>query len=472
MLKLDGKSCSGKQTLFSLFEYDVIDSGGNPPPSPVFFLQSMVDILPFPSYFSELYKCLCFLKDKDADIDHIFVTTPRIQERNKIIKILAREKVKVLENFLFRFRGQFGNEGIDLLLPYIEELFDNSDTSVQAAWSLFTLIGSELGPKESANKFIVHLVGILGGENMTPKHLKIYHHTFLIQLIIRLGLKTFLTHFSTLLVEATAGYRDFAINSFPEETHESFETETDISERSHDADKSLQSLQEELKAEKQWMETYGQEVSDAVECSGNGNSNLDEGPGDNISLEDGDDIPPKVADDRDSIGQFSSKSNQSDESLSDIETDEDLSAFDATSQSSASSLSQYIENTPLELAMVTNFNAESDNIETKDKLESVSSYSEISNISDSNVMSSLGLIRSETDEFNQMSSDTGAVSTMNIRDVAAESIKWLAIKLGPVLAAKYMSRNLLRMLTLCYLGEEQLTMAPGTEIKICFKGIS
>ncbi|KAL5008764.1 hypothetical protein ScPMuIL_014345 [Solemya velum] len=456
LLKLDAKSNTGKQTLFSLFEYDIVDSGGHPPPSPVFFLQPMVDILPFPSYFSELYKCLCFLKQKDADIDQIFVTTARIQERNKIIKILAREKVKFLEEFLARFRGQFGTEGIELLLPYIEELFDNPDTSVQAAWYLFTLISSELGPRESAKRFIPHLVSILGGENMTPKHLKLYHHTFIIQLMIRLGLNTFLANFSTLLVEATAGYRDFPINKFSDDTQENYETETEteISERSHDTEKSLQSLQEELKTERNWMETIGQDVSDNMES--NGNSNMDDDPGDNFSLEDEDVVQRKGTEDTGSIGHFSSKSNQSDESLSDLDTDEDSSAFEVASQSSASSLSQYIENTPLELAMSTDFNAENDSSDTKDRLESTSSYSEISSVGDGNASFSLGLIRSETDEFNQTMSDTGAVSTMNIRDVAAESIKWLAHKLGPVLAAKYMSRNLLRMLALCYLGEEQL----------------
>ena len=226
-----------------LFEYPMVNSLGLPPPSPALLLQPYTNILPFPEYFGELYSVLSQIKEVEQEI----ITekedlTKSKQEKGKIEKVLARKKVELLEKFLKRNYGKISQEGYELILPYIEELFQDQYTTVQAAWSLLNIVGKDLGPQQTAKALLPYLTKLLSGEGTTPKHMKLYHRSFLVQALLRLGLEKFLVHFATLLVEAVAGYKDFvSIEGAP--TQEVDEEEEEASVLIGEAEKSYDSVE-------------------------------------------------------------------------------------------------------------------------------------------------------------------------------------------------------------------------------------
>ncbi|KAK3578526.1 hypothetical protein CHS0354_007782 [Potamilus streckersoni] len=481
--QLSAKTSAGRSD-GPLFDYPLINSMGLPPPTPTLLLQPYVDVLPFPSYFANLYNCLQQFKDKDNEIEKVKMDMTKSKgERRKLIKVTARQKVALLEKYLVKYRGDLSEEGYEILLPYIEDLFQDPNTTVQAAWSLINLIGQDLGPKETSKRFLSYLSLIFIGEESTPNHMKLYHRTFLVQLLLRLGLDTFLTNFSTLLVEATAGYKDFVScnntgNLEEEEEDETAEGKEEEDVFVEDCHKEVSSIENPLEGqttiEDELLEDSRPDIEDADEPQVE-----DDIPDEEFGAMwiDGDVMMENVKDNssRDSKDELSFDSHSSDQaSMKSGETDgrKDLCQDDSMDRVSIHSISAFLHQShqPLTAKEETknSFNEFSPDIDEDadvtvsdsdiavDDVDSADDVDEISDVTSENhtrgQISSYSMIRSETDEFNQIHH----TQTCNIRDIAAESIKWLSHRLGPLLTAKFLSKNLVRMLALCYLGEEQM----------------
>lgn len=162
------------------------------------------------------------MKEIDRKLEKIEMDVlSSFHEKEKIMKVTAREKVTIMQKYLEKNSSlKLSEEGIEILLPHLEDLFSNENTSVQAAWSLFNLIGQQVDSDQMKTHFIPYLVKLYHVDNPTPKFMKIYHKSFIVQLVLRLGLEEFLSNFSTTLVEAVAGYKDYVFEDLYTETSE------------------------------------------------------------------------------------------------------------------------------------------------------------------------------------------------------------------------------------------------------------
>lgn len=112
---------------------------------------------------------------------------------------------------LIKLLPVLNSEAIELIIPYIQEMFQNQHASLLATWHLFRIIAQALGPQQTCKHFLKHLTKVFNTDKPSPKHLKLFHRSFLLQLIIGLGLHNFLMHFTTILIEAIGGCKDYSV---------------------------------------------------------------------------------------------------------------------------------------------------------------------------------------------------------------------------------------------------------------------
>lgn len=189
-----------KGNLGEVFRYPSVGLEGLPPPNIDILLHPSFCLLNFPVYFENLHTYLTKIKSLS------FYASPN---SNGVNGQVENQKVFLLTNLLTRISHRMGSDGLSLVIPHILELLRNHVSSVQCAWSLFYPVAQALGPSASAQHLLPPLASLFDTEETTVKYLKIYHRSFINQLIVRLGLEVFLNTFSTLLIEAVSGYKNF-----------------------------------------------------------------------------------------------------------------------------------------------------------------------------------------------------------------------------------------------------------------------
>ena len=154
--------------------------------------------LAFPSSFKTLASLLRSLHDIQA------------LDRSEIRPILAETKVKMVACHLIPILEDMDGNELKLMLPTVKQLLNDSETAILAAWHLFEPFAKRLGMEASTVHFLAPMVDIYENHSQTSKHLKLYHRSFVLHLIVRFGTEVFLNYFTAYLIEAVGGYKDFS----------------------------------------------------------------------------------------------------------------------------------------------------------------------------------------------------------------------------------------------------------------------
>lgn len=240
---------------FSNDSNEVISDIGLPKPSANQFLQPFLCnfLFPFPYEYLNVYTLLKSLYQYESanrllDIQTYFecdgnncrkfdsLDKHRTVFRRKIAECKVMSCAAQIEKLLLP-HGYEQFSLVDLVLPHIIDLLTTESTSILSAWFLFDYIAVALGlnkTKQYLLEAILKLYDIQCDERISflnsnfdssmkftngasfksRKTIKLYHHSFLLRLIVRFGLSCFLNNFIPPLVEAIGGYKEPVHHSF------------------------------------------------------------------------------------------------------------------------------------------------------------------------------------------------------------------------------------------------------------------
>ncbi|KAJ9590475.1 hypothetical protein L9F63_016506, partial [Diploptera punctata] len=473
------------------FRYPTVTSQGLPPPSAHQLLQPILSsaVFPFPHYFTRTYSLLQNLHEYSSLVEELqltsFVTDESICVNNEMemkklslltkiseykVKMAARELSTLLPEMLTMF-----SESLDLIIPYVRELLEDPSTSVIAAWHLFDPVSKVLGPQKTAATLLEPIVKLYdyatnddNGDSVQDignKHVKLYHRSFLLELIVRLGLKVFLENFAAPLVEAVGGYRDFTQLEKCYHHHRSeFRTKAshlkscDLDEGAPEIENVLSPLDEDSSAdsehtkpvdETQSKEEKKEDESDTevepevfvFENEENGKTSPvgeEEAPIYNLMDHLGLNLPQAAGEVEDNS---SLELHGEEENGNPLEEESDDGV---ATQNECEAVADNEPRSPV---------GSSSSHRIKDTVCGGDSEICKSGDIDSNFTRGQGSL--QKDERTRK-----LTSQCKVSDMSVDSVVWLSHRLGPVLTARHLSRNLLRMLTLCYLGPENLSPLP------------
>ena len=358
----------------------ILSEEGLPAVSAAQLLHPTLSPLSFPKSFQTFARILRLLEKIQLTQNYKSKPCALSSETEQTV---AEVKVKMVAAELSAIIDDLPGDQIKLMLPVIKSLFQDNSTAILAVWFLFEPLSKALGPSQTCIYLLEHILNIYEQNSQTTKHLKLYHRTLLLNLLVRLGMKTFLKYFVTYIIEAVGGYKDFDDGICKEGLAKSWHT-VGLSESS-----SVPASPERMNNSTTSTPVFEEKTFIVKNAEYTSHVEEQKTPGEEF-------------------------------------TEGEIFDFDHTSTKEPC---KEDENTETRLSHSRNPVAPQPII----------------------VPSALDSFIDSVDTPDNVSYINKGKDT-NISDIASESVLWLSHRLGPVLSAKYLSRNLLKMLNLCYNG--------------------
>ncbi|RVE48081.1 hypothetical protein evm_007268 [Chilo suppressalis] len=403
---------------------------------------------------------------------------------------------------------------LDIFVIHYVELLRNKETSILAAWYLFDTVSKALGPAATKTKLLKHILYLYEEEDLAEKQerhksidvdisaettilsnkqkfVKLYHNIFLLQLMVRLGLQCFLDNFTQHLVEAVGGYKDesmevgspghicnskAAANKKPRYSDDNVKnaltTGTDIfsPDTSYGSEHVVTPHLEkcpvdviELKEKDSDTRSDGELFhfeSDKELPSRNSRSKSPAESIDSYHSNQNETVPYTPSPSKDVISPGTSKYFTPSINSKDLSVTVN-NPSDPVSETPKKPMSPTID-IPTK-TMFTSYLHFADDESRQDEVEGNSRSRQIKSLelNRNSEIHHAQTCRSFTDiDIGEPCNDS---TQCKISDMSSESLIWLAHRLGPVLTCRYIARNLLKMLTLCYIGKENFTLCEGEE---------
>ncbi|TSN39299.1 WD repeat-containing protein 81 [Bagarius yarrelli] len=461
-----------------LFKYDPVHEG-LPPPNPWQLLSSVLSPLPFPEYFPALHHLIFTYRSKMASINSV-------QGRDIVFSLWQQ-----LQTLL---QVEFTAEGLEILLPFVLALMTEESTAVYAAWYLFEPVSSVLGPRNSSKYLIKPLIGVYENPNCLHGRFYLYTDCFVLQLIVRLGLQAFLSILLPHVLQVMTGF-------------ESCHTGAG---NGWDGLKALKGCVGGLGEDEEDFECVNGSPSSAASAGKVGGSSVDSSGGvgvgdpglvdyssgislnDQVFIADGEDFQngfyvnngSSVATsglsaklqgknlankDQDqeslSVSKLSDKSSASEVSIGDGDSIKDHASLkSADSSQDLKQVSDGEDGDDLEYEDAS-LDEKECTIQKNASLElTLSGCTDESEATVGTLEGELmnGIVQEDSvknmgveDEEHDPSESSDEKEHKILLDTICKTVRWLSAKLGPTVTSRYVAKNLLRLLTTCYIGPEK-----------------